>query len=110
MVSPGQVRLTWSDQPGSPGTFLHLQQPRALVRCVRSVSVSRGRGRVDCVNVIVGFETAGGIRLEERPSVTILTHCMDMSEVRSSEEMVSMSKSGRAMMQRRRMGCEWKRS
>jgi hypothetical protein len=56
------------------------------------------------------MRVAGQAEEQPMPSVTMLSHCIDMSEIRPSTEMVSMSKLGRAMIQRRRTVWEWKRS
>jgi hypothetical protein len=62
------------------------------------------------VAAVVGMRVAGQAEEWPMPSVTMLSHCINMSEIRLSTEMVLMSKLGRAMIQRRRTVWEWKRS
>ena len=84
------------------------------MRHAHSTSVSKGgvwtvdAGGARAVEGVVNVEQVEAWHSEVWTSAVMLSHCINIRDVRSSIEMVSTSKLGRAMMQRRRVVWAWK--
>ena len=84
------------------------------MRHAHSTSVSKGgvwtvnAGGARAVEGVLNVEQVEAWHSEVWTSAVMLSHCINIRDVRSSIEMVSTSKLGRAMMQRRRVVWAWK--